>query len=500
MNNSLGYRTLKSMIWGYIGKFLEFSLAGIFSIIVGRKLGPAIYGHYNLFISIISTFILFSSFGLDAILNKFIPQLAVRQESPRAYALFLRMFYLRLLVTLFFCIILFFSRAFLASFFLEDTISQYFFFFVAIFILIAVQNIPISVFNSLLKLKEIAIVRAVSQSVGLITVVFLFYFFEPSIKSVFQSVVFYNLIFTVIIFVFSLNLFNKLNKVSKLEVKNYLSFGLSVWEISLLTYAISTTLNILLMSKVTKDPFQIGLYSTAILFTYLPGNLISSWAGIMLPSLSEVKAKYGVSGISQAFISFSKVIFFMLIPMLFFLMRYADVLVHSLFGEDFIQSVLLIQIFAFFNIFSTFFAPNLGLNTLYAIDKEKIVVQIRLLAGLLNIVLVLLFAIFYKALGVMIASCIVIVFINVAEFIVVKKSVHSRYPFMYLFKILMSSTVGLLLICWFPVKNLLTLIAIGIVYLIIIFVIFYFIKLLNKEDREFLIRMHPALAAIVKYF
>ena len=48
-NSSLGYRALRGIIWGYLGKFSEMFLAFAFSIIVGRTLGPVIYGQYNLF-------------------------------------------------------------------------------------------------------------------------------------------------------------------------------------------------------------------------------------------------------------------------------------------------------------------------------------------------------------------------------------------------------------------------------------------------------------------
>jgi O-antigen/teichoic acid export membrane protein len=166
-NNSLGYRTLWGMVWGYTGKISEFVLAFVFSIIVGRTLGPVIYGRYNLFISVIATFVLFSSFGFDVILNKFVPQLTSEGKTAAAYSLLRKIFVGRFLIISVLGVVAWMSSSFLAAFFSEESLSRYSLFFVLLLLCTGIQNLLISFFNALLKLKEITAVRVLSQLVGL---------------------------------------------------------------------------------------------------------------------------------------------------------------------------------------------------------------------------------------------------------------------------------------------------------------------------------------------
>ncbi len=499
-NTSLGYRTLWGMVWGYTGKISEFVLAFVFSIIVGRTLGPVIYGHYNLFISVIATFVLFSSLGFDAILNKFVPQLTSEGKTAAAYSLLRKIFLGRFLIISALGVVAWMSSSFLAAFFSEESLSLYSLFFVLLLLCTGIQNLLISFFNALLKLKEITAVRVLSQLVGLAIMIVLFVYVTPSLKAVLQAVL-YSTVLSIALFLYlSMKLSTKHSGSYTCDLKPYLRFGLSVWQVTLLTYAISNTLNVLLMSRILKDPLQIGFYSTAVLFSFLPGNLIGSWSKIILPAMSEAKTRHGLDGVSEAFVSFSKVIFIMLIPTLLFLGRYAKVLIVSLFSEKFIPGALLIQVYVFFALIGVLAAPHLALNTLYAIDKEKLVLKVRFIAGALNIASVFLLAPPFKALGVMLAGSIAVTFQTVAEFFMVRKYVPMKYPFVHLCKITLSGIGGLLLLSLFPVRNLTTVIIAGILYVITLFIIFHFIRLLSSEDKKFLSRMHPALASVVKYF
>ena len=172
----------------------------------------------------------------------------------------------------------------------------------------------------------------------------------------------------------------------------------------------------------------------------------------------------------------------------------------DLFGEKFIPSSLLIQIYVFFYFIAILAVPHLALNTLYALDKANVVLRLRFIGGALNITLAFLLIYPLKALGAMLAYCIAVTFQTIAEFFAIKKYVPMKYPFSYLLKIIISAIAGLLLLALIPVGNFTAVIIVGALYLVILFVIFHFVKLLAPEDKEFLSRMHPTLAAIVKYF
>jgi O-antigen/teichoic acid export membrane protein len=497
-NATLRYRTLSGITWAYIGKFSEFFLLAVVSIMVGRILGPDLYGRYNLFTSVATTIIFFASFGFDTILNRFVPQLMGEGRREHALVVFSRLFLLRFSVMIILGATVYSLRWYLLSLFGDNTISVYGLLFMGYMLGMGLQNLFVAFFNSLLKVKVVAFVSVLTQVFNIVIMSAFFLHSGLSLDRVLVSVV-SSVAFSVLLYIVVMSRSkNLVRSLHGCDLRPYLSFGFSVWQVTIWSYAVSATLNVLLMGVLVRDPLEIGLYSTAVLFSYFPGNLLAGWSSVILPSLSEVRSKYGLSGMGEAFVSFGKVIILFLIPTLLFMGCYARPLVIGIFGNKFAASAVLLQVYCVLQLLIVLVFPHLGVNSLYALNKEKTVLKIRFIAGLLNILLIVFLAPSWKSLGVMLASCIVVLFQTFTEFAFVWRSIPVRYPVVFLFKVVLASIIALLGTVLIPASSLAGVVLAAAAFALLFLASLRYFKLLRKEDRDFLLKVHPFFAFLAR--
>ena len=75
-------------------------ILAIAAIIMGRLLGPNLYGQYNLILTVPTLILLFTDLGLSTALTKFIASLRVQGKTGRIHAIVRRGFTFRLLIGL----------------------------------------------------------------------------------------------------------------------------------------------------------------------------------------------------------------------------------------------------------------------------------------------------------------------------------------------------------------------------------------------------------------
>lgn len=534
-SQSLGYRTLKGIAWGYISKVSDFLLAFLFSVYVGRSLGPRVYGQYSLFTNVIATILLFVSLGFEGILSKYLPSLVVRGDKKVFSFLTLRLFAVRVVLLVGVGLILWKNRYAASSFFGDEIFSRFISLLVFLLLLKGLQSFFTSFLNAFLRVKESTVASICSQVLAIVLAVALFSVFEASLQNVLLATTLATLLSLVLLLFFSIPLLeshghspwmngaggrrsagseqkgdrgapgNRLAlstlfwKRSKDSIPIPWGFGLSMWQVNVLAFAVSAAFNILLMGRILKDPREIGFFSTALLFSYLPGNLISSWAGVILPSLSEAKAKYGLAGVAEAFVKFNKVVLFLLIPSLVFLLMTTDVCIVSFFGQGFLPAAKLVQIYIFSNLFTVLFSPHIGVNACYVLDKDRAVLTIRCCTAILNVVLVWCLVPTLRAAGAMLASCFSIAVQTVAEFFVAQKYLKMPYPARFLSKVMMAALLGVLCLAVFPLRSLVSVAVAAVIYGGVMFCVFHASKLLTSEDKAFLERISPGMGRWTKY-
>jgi O-antigen/teichoic acid export membrane protein len=487
------------MAWGYISKIADFLFAFFFSVYVGRSLGPRVYGQYSLFTNVVATILLFSALGFEGILNKYLPAFSIRADKRAFSLLTLQLCGARLVLLGIVGMLLGVNKNAASSFFGDAIFARFMSLLVFLLLLKGLQSFFISFLNAFLKIKEATLAGVSSQVLAIVLAVGLFSVFQPSLQNVLLATVFATLFSLILLLFFS----RRMLAVSWKGLWDLRAipwrFGLSVWQVNVLAFAVSAAFNIILMGRILKDSREIGYFSTALLFSYLPGNLISSWAGVILPSLSEAKAKYGLGGVAEAFVKFNKAILLLLIPSLGLLLIISKTLIVSFFGPDFLPAVKLLQVYIFCSLLVVPFSPHVGINACYVLDKEKAVLVIRFMAAVLNIALVWFLVPTLRAMGAMLASCLAIVVQTTAEFFVSQKYLKMPYPVSFLSKVIMATLLGVLCLAILPLQNLISVAAAAVLYSGILFFVFRVSRLLTSEDRVFLARVAPWAQRWIKY-
>lgn len=504
----LHIRVAKGVVWNYINKILEFGIAACFSIIVGRTLGPKIYGSYNLIMSFTATLILFFSFGFESIMNKFIPQLNRKGFYKNILKLYKDLFVKRLIILLFLALVVFIASSFFSDYFSEKVFLELRILIVCVLLAIGLKDMMVAFFTSLLRIREITIIRTISQILGLGIVITLFLLVSPSLEAVLWSFLLSIMCLLFIGWVIfkksfgnSNESFNEIKRQpsDKIISQEMIKFGFYIWLINISTFLINGQINLLLLGALLKDTLQVGYYSTALLFGYLPGVFISALAGIFLPILSEVNIKQGKEGLSKIINGLAKMLILTLIPIIFFLGWFTKPIILAALGEKFIPSVPLIQVYTIFAALGVLGLTHLTTNTLYTVGLERIVLVVRVICGILNIGLVFILVPPFGAVGAVLSLCISVIITQSTEFIIVCRNVRSFYPLIFSLKVLAGAACSLFILNWFRIGGIISLSIVFIFYQFLILLFYKISFLFSKSDKKFLTDLHPFSAFIVKW-
>lgn len=492
---SLVKRISSGIAWGQIGKLFEVGLGFTYTILLGRNLGPSGYGIYTLFLSVVNSVILFTSLGFSEILGRFIPK--VLSDYGQISFLIRRLFRQRIFVLLYFSIMLYLLQETILG---RLGIPKYIGFMAILILTYGITDLFTSFFIALLKIKVVILTKVATQSIGLIFIVALFKFIGPTVKIALYASTIASL-FTVMFYLFQSRRYILFNSRQTISLKSIYRFGVMVWLVNISTLALGNNIDRIFIGYLIRDTAQIGYYSVASVMLMTLYSLFTSGFGItILPALSESYAKYDIQGLVQAWSSYCKIFIFIMLPSVMFLSHYAELIITTLFGNSYSQSIIFLKVYILLNLVEVFLGSGISYQALYVIGREKLILSLRLLCGIVNIILALSLIPIYGALGAIWATGISVALINMLEFISLTRYAPVRYPVIFAGKVILAVAISLLIIFRIKVENFLSLFSAGILYILLLIVSYYFIKPLDRQDKELLTKLDWKPAFIFKYF
>jgi stage V sporulation protein B len=497
---SLIHRVVRGILWGQIGKILEVILGLAFTVVVGRYIGPTGYGIYMLIMSIVGLVIVISSFGFEEALGKFIPKVLVDGSKEELSRLFKSLLKNRIIIVLCLSVTIILLREAITKIFAIPVFSRYLVFAALLILTQGVTDLLASFFTALLKIKILTVVKTFTQATSLILTVVFFQFVGPTVLTVLSASAIASLLG---IGFYCLQARTYLFKIplQSISLGPIYRFGLIVWLVKLASFALANNIDKLLIGCLLRDTAQVGYYSIATTFLVaLHGLFTAGWGITILPALSEAREKYGLSGMTQILSIYCKLLTLIMLPSVMFLGRYANTFILSLFGNAYYPSIPLLRTYILLNIITIFFIGGVTGISLYVVGKEKLVLKLCILSGVLNIILDFLLIPLYGALGAIIATGISVAIFSLLELIFTFKYVPIEYPYRFVGKVFFTGIICLFFLSGLKTHNFWSLSAVGILYVILLTVLFYFLKLLEPQDKEFLIKLNPRLAPVVKYF
>ena len=266
-------------------------------------------------------------------------------------------------------------------------------------------------------------------------------------------------------------------------------------------YFLGKNIDIIMISRLSGDLKQAAYYNLAfMMISTLALALGAGFMEITLPMLSEIKTRGGEKSLAVAWQIILKAITILCFSAVLFLACNSASIVEVIYSSRYSPAAPLLLVYAAFYAVLYLLGGGLNTSTLYILNQEKKILTIRLVTGLLNFALNLLFIPRWGALGAVIATGGSTLLAVGWEVTLVRKMIGIKYPFSFLFKLVAAALGGALGGVMIPGTGIISLLLRALLYILIMGLILYLLKPLNNRDQRLLEQAHPWLGRLGNKF
>ena len=451
----------KGLLWNYLNKLAGYGINFVLIIIIARSLGNYEFGVFSELLTLAALLMVLCSLGFESILNIYIPKYF---DNPGKISYLLRVSFaiVFLFSLLIYLMLLTFGKDVLEAV-NNVQLAKY---LNIIFLYVFFQNLAVIaefVFQSYYRTQLIAIMNFSMKLILLTAISLILFKYDLGIIEILYAYAITYIVIVIISFAKLKSYF--LHRPEKFKLTKIFKTGFSVWLTKFLDLFLGRYLDIFLLGFFLIPKEQIGYYNVAFTLTMALLYLVTAgFSGIGLSAFSELASKNNLIAIGNGWLKIMKGILFFLVPLFLFVIFNAEMVVNNLFGSEFEKSAELFQIFAPFFLLSLLLGSGLNSTVLYSIHKEKTVLYLRILIGVINLVLDIILIPKYGALGAVVATGIATISIIGLEFWVVNKSIKLEYPLYFVVKLGVASIVGILVSRFFVADDLLGLVTSMLVF------------------------------------
>jgi len=346
----------------------------LFTIFIAREIGVEDFGVYSYLVSIINIIYIFQSGGFRTLIYK----TSIKNDKRD---LFSAAFIYSLTVTIFICILIYLFHPNNEELLIIAVLSSF---------LLAIYDFISSKLKGKNLFKEDAIWKILIRSFSVLFVVACLYFFQEKDK---LNVIFYGWLVSLLI-LFFWPLKKKYINFSKAKInKNIFSISGSLFLIDLST-VIYFRSDIVMLENLLGIGQVLGEYAASHRFIEGLILLSSPISVVAFRKLAISKDKSIFFKILKFYLKILIILGFFACLLLFFLSNF---LIGFLYGENYNNSIYLLQIMSFSMLF--IFPNGILMQALLALDQQKIYIKIVVTIAALNIILNYIFIPFYGAYG-----------------------------------------------------------------------------------------------------
>ncbi|HUI65678.1 MAG TPA: oligosaccharide flippase family protein [Bacteroidota bacterium] len=421
---SLATATVRSAVWNHAGKIAEFLLMYVASLIVARGLGVADNGVFASIVSLSQLLLVFSSFGLEAVINKCFPQLPPGTSATERSYLFRRILALRAsLFALGAASVWLLSRiipglsgpthdwlALLIAYAFSRSLIPLF----AIALTAEMRTDLTAIINVAARMIELLVLGW-----GSLTSLTLSFVMATFVGSGVVQLAAYMLV--------SRNFFAGAGAATVLRPA--LAFGGVFWLNSLVDYILGRQGDIFLLSRLLPSTTFASLYDVSystIQIAHLGAT--AGLAGVTFATFARLSAR-SPSEMAPFYHLLIRVVTLLTVPLFAFLLFNSEALVLSLYGSAFVGAAILIQGMAAFRILSRLFGGGENAEFLLSIGGVKRLVIAGVVAASCNAGLNLLLIPSLAAEGSVIASGTANLLANSIGFMLIRRRVRLQPGF-----------------------------------------------------------------------
>jgi O-antigen/teichoic acid export membrane protein len=491
-------RFISNISWSILGKVcVQILLFGI-SVLLTRYLGKERLGDYATLL-VIPVFVrLLTSFGLETLINKKLPELNV-EDSSGAEGRYLvgRLLALRLLTTTCFCFLIYLFLPHYLEFIHYQWLAEFRWALILYFIVITVDSILSTLFMTLLRFKTLTKVEITGALLNLIFLIF-FIRLDYGIYGVLYAYIISAGVTSLIYLVLARDQYSGLTKKPDLDdIGNlaWVSYGSAF-----LGFGLMTQSDVLLMNFFQVGRADVGLYYLATGLSATMAFLLAGVAPMALSLFSETYAKDGIKSLENLYCQIVGVASYLTIPIYVFCVLNSSYLIDFVYGPAFLGGALALSIYAVFAGIQTALGINFTISTLYVIRRRDMALRSTAESSIINIALNLMLIPAFGMMGAITATGFSMVYMVVRQLKVISAEMKIGPIFPIIgkcFLYCMLASIPALILSGLNqghlVMNLL-------LYLMTLMALLIFVKPFNDEQRQLFINVYPKLDRWSKWF
>jgi len=498
MSTGLARRASAGFLWNQFNQIVLFGLTFLLSIALTRGLGRIEYGVYASAVTLYSTLLYFCALGLEDAVTVYLPQLLVQGKRAEGASLLRRVFGLRVAILAVIGIVLVFSGPLLRLIFRTTDVAAHTVPLAAYLFASGLGALAISGLAALLRTRTTFIVNSICQAAmlaGVVVVLRAGYGLDGALWMLAAGN-----------FAVALALLAVLSPYmrplgARFDLRTIRQFAGPVWLTNLTNYALGKEMDILLLGIFAVAAIQIGYYNLAYQLTSaISLILIAGLAGVGQATMSEAVASGDNGRLALIWGVMIKTQVLLAIPLLVFCIAEAPAILARFYGGAYLGAVVLLQVYAGFNIAGRAIGGGVNLTGLYVLRRQKLAMRIRWGGLALNFAGDCLLIPHFGALGAFIATGSTQVLVLSTEMAFLRRSAPIRYPMGFTVRVLIASALAALPWVFFRPTGWVGLIGAGLGYSIVLIIALLITRPFDGQDRQLLAQVSPRLLPAVRFF
>jgi O-antigen/teichoic acid export membrane protein len=427
---TLGLRTGRTMLWGQISKSLEALLTLAVAVAAVRALNPNAFGLYSLLTYLAGSASVLVPLVMVEAAGALLPRVADprKRVSLMAFVALLRIAYALAAAT----VLLIVWESFRGVIGLDAISYRVFAIAVVYWLSQDLLNSVSAFFLIEFDLRPVALWRPIGQAVSLLIILFVAATEDRWSSGVGEVLLAVAVGFLVTLggLLWNLRRYGIPSAPPPVEARAVHRLTRTTWAIGMLTFALGTQVDVLLIGAITGSPREVAFYVTAVgVVARAQSLLLYGWLAPIVPALSRAELGSGRHGFARVWELFAQLWLFVALPINVLLLVVAHPLLEALFGPEYRSAGGLLVWTAMFNILFALVGGTLGTSALWALDRQGTVTAIKAVTAVANIGLAVVLIHEYLALGAVIATGVTLVLTGAVETAVAARMGGVRYPF-----------------------------------------------------------------------
>ena len=431
--------------WNFVG-LIAGSVSGLVSgVLLAVLLGPSDYGYMALVMSVLNVLVVGSALGFEFALNKYIPLLLAEKKSSGILRLVRNFTIIKVAIAVALSVVISLTADMLAdTVFRKPELGVYLRVLALLVVPYSLESIYRGLLTGFYLQKFINLLDAGTKALYLaVAAVVLLRGYGV------LGVLFVSLLIQVIFVTLAARRGFAAIPPGHVageppQMGKVLRFSLYLYLFTVMNFVLGQQLDVMMIGGMVSDIRQVGYYNIAYTFAYMSLSFFSLvlGGGITLTYFSELYGKKDMEGLRRGYTVLVEYVFVFIIPLAIVGAVLAKPLIYLIFGVQYAGTAVVELLALYFPVMAFLKFGGVTSTFMGAMDQEKKLVISRTIFGSTNIVLNYLLIPSLLAFGALIGAGVASIAGLAYESYVVHKSLHPRYPYRFLGRMIAISLVS----------------------------------------------------------